>query len=790
MQQSDLADLKDILSSKVSFLHHASAEQAHDYVFVGTTDGYLHKFRIERELEQTTGTMKQKCTHEDQIVVKKGKKIDKIESDLSYDVIFVQCNGSLDMYCVSNFAHVNAVQPKDTTQFCLDRNNMHRLIVFAKKKLKCYMYTNTYVAAFPDVKEKVMPESNIPCLEWYGDNILMGTSRNYSILSLYNDSIDEVMQAENKKLYSVWIIGQDALLKMDNAGIFFNVQERVPSSRSTIAWSAPPSQICSCFPHVIGYIQDKNPRLEIFNIYDDANTNKLDQTETISPANATVLLSYGISKRCAYMVRNSILISWTPMGYDQQVQKMIHSGRYDEAFEMFEKMFEGDPNEKAVKLKEYREKAGFHALHAMEVEVAFSYLNSVATILEAKNLLGIFYPELKMKKGTSMKYFPMTIQDTYADKLSQQSMAMNQSFSQQPKDNQQFMIQAQAKVLLAKKQLPPILRQRRDHLLNIATASEQGALDELAIIDTYLMKLYLETSNKDELEKFLSLSHNFAVMDECIAMLKQNSMYFFMALLYKLHRQYEKSLDILVTMKMDPKVQIEAVSILQRVVDDGKEDLLWKHATWLLLLSPDYLIILKSAKLTAEKVLKYLQFTPDFGQAKERQDLLLLGYLKYLVSDLHSQEPLYHTELALKYTDMINQARAKKSTDSDSLAKLYISELFMHLSESFLYHAETVLQRLEHSALYECLCVLYSRLNQHEQVFKIMLFDIKRFKAAETHIATYQATKHEQLRSKGYPKAIESHYDDPETSDVIIMLLKLCFTTELYDIICIVTIFQ
>jgi hypothetical protein len=194
---------------------------------------------------------------------------------------------------------------------------------------------------------------------------------------------------------------------------------------------------------------------------------------------------------------------------------------------------------------------------------------------------------------------------------------------------------------------------------------------------------------------------------------------------------------------------------------DNKE-LVWQFAPWLLNISAESAVRIFTSNrrknpLPADDVLEFLAPYGNF---------LCQFYLEYLVNVENNPDEKYSTKLAMFYIDSVftlepnlmsaEKASLEGTTDAD---QSMLREKLVHLLEtSPHYNPHTVLARIMHSALFEELVCVYRKLEQYENLFKVLVWKLAAPGRAERICFDFkpeqppQPSSPEQQRGKNTPK--------------------------------------
>jgi len=698
----------------------------------------------------------------------KKKPIQDIQIDASdgYKVAFVLWDAAISMLKWDLSYFIMRVKDLAMNVTCMRRDfkeGSHRIACCVKKKLFVMYYVSDNCIK---LREHVLPES-VSHMEWYGRVLALGFKRQYCLIDVdagmpeggQSSGADAVNAGNpssggsastpststptpdapssniiytldlNKGSHPQMTLMQSELVIVSGKiGVFIHVDEErkgEPVSRPPIPWSATPIAIGSCFPYIV-VVQDG--QVEIFNIYDrtDMLTKSVDNVRFLSSDN---------DKMGLFLASADSVYLLSPIPFQKQVESLIQKVRCTEAFELFERTFEGPHEEKMMLLSQMSQDAGFNCLFAQKVDDAFHYF-AQASQFDVRELL---------------IYFPRLIPDDFIPQRPvQKPVDLGEKFflELQSKTQNNFKPMDRQKNKDLSEQLFTHACEKLMHFLEIRRRSDVLTKEQVAL-DTGLAKLYLQFDRIAQLETFLR-KHNNVNTVQIVDELRQVDEYL-VALLYRSKQQYKLALEILHHINNRKCLQ-EAIAVLKECSD---EQVVFRYAEWIMEVEPAMGIHIftttrRKVSLNAANVVRFLKRLqkdadedvdtlgkdgePTSGSvgsgassvgsiaqgrssAKPQTNVSLLRtYLEFIITEENNTEPQYHTQLALLYIDLLTTKSTPPEVKQGVRPKFHV-----HLTSSVYYDTEYILKRLMDTPLFEERIFVYHRLGMHVEVLNLYL---------------------------------------------------------------------
>ena len=235
-----------------------------------------------------------------------------------------------------------------------------------------------------------------------------------------------------------------------------------------------------------------------------------------------------------------------------------------------------------------------------------------------------------------------------------------------------------------------------------------------------LLKLYVDLE-APKLDEFCNLT-NHASLSDCEPYLISHKRYNALALLFKQRGQDVKALDMWSKLGSEDVFDNGRDGVKETVAYLSEHDnhaLVMQYSRWVLQKDPEEgLKIFTSAQRQTE-------IPPDdvLDHLRSYKDLLSQQYLEYLVHVSKTEVPKYHTQLAIRYLEIMLSS-STSSTDGQRVGVLS-SELLQtkhtllaFFEDSQYYDVSALLSRTAKTDMYEERVALFKKANQHYQVLR------------------------------------------------------------------------
>ncbi|PIK62386.1 hypothetical protein BSL78_00705 [Apostichopus japonicus] len=251
-------------------------------------------------------------------------------------------------------------------------------------------------------------------------------------------------------------------------------------------------------------------------------------------------------------------------------------------------------------------------------------------------------------------------------------------------------------------------------------------------VDTALLKLYAASDPK-KLNNFLTIE-NRCSLAESLEALGSQGCYHAQGILYKLHRDHEKAMNI--WMRIQDQELVDSsfpgldfiVEFLAKLSD---HELVWRYVEWCLQKDPELTVKIfterpedepPTERMRPDTIIDYLHAYPT----------AVIRYLEHLVFQKKLEKETYHTHLAVLYLSEVLKLRENPSTKAETL-NLARSKLRHMLQFSNLYRVQVILSKVKETDMYAECAVLYGKLEEHDRALRILVHKLQDYGAAENY---------------------------------------------------------
>ncbi|XP_030636772.1 transforming growth factor-beta receptor-associated protein 1 [Chanos chanos] len=245
------------------------------------------------------------------------------------------------------------------------------------------------------------------------------------------------------------------------------------------------------------------------------------------------------------------------------------------------------------------------------------------------------------------------------------------------------------------------------------------------IIDTALLKLYLEQEKSEELNLLVS-SPNDCALNICVPDLEFHKRFFTLGLLYQSKGQHVNAIQTWVNIVEDDCADKTQSDVYQHIVNTlallQHKDVIWQFADWVLQRDQEAGIQIFT-KHTDENM-----FAPEeVFSFLTKYPTALVCYLEFLIYELKSQEEKHHTLLATTYVAQILQ---KENNVNRQGIRNKLQQL---LWQSSLYNTREVHGQITSTALHMEKAILFGKTGQHKKALQTLVHEGKDQQATEDY---------------------------------------------------------
>lgn len=257
----------------------------------------------------------------------------------------------------------------------------------------------------------------------------------------------------------------------------------------------------------------------------------------------------------------------------------------------------------------------------------------------------------------------------------------------------------------------------QDKNLSGAKAFGRNPKTLLSIIDTTLLKCYLET-NDSFVASLIRLNN--CHLEESEKILKKAGKFNELIILYQTKGQHKRALTLLKTSSLFDNER--TIQYLQHLGAEHKK-LIFEFSDWVLQENPQEGLkifiedIQEVENLPRADVLDFL--------LKTHKDLVI-PYLEHIIEVWNEMKPLFHNILISQYKEKISELQTDPELEDNAQQKKFQLEELRKKLKTFLkssnkYAADKVLVDLPYTSLFEERAIVLGKLHKHEKVLAIYI---------------------------------------------------------------------
>ncbi|XP_058058938.1 vam6/Vps39-like protein [Anopheles bellator] len=737
-------------------------------LILGTRQGHLLMYSF--ELNSETNKLDLQLLQYDKNFSK--KPITQIDAIAEYKLMFSLTDGLLNVNDFSRHGFPlihSAVKTKGATVFGLDVKRSKsltsdiaivcRVCVAVKRKLQCYYWKQDHLLTFiNDIDLNDVPKT----VAWNNHFICVGYKTEYALYDISGDmprKIDLFPTSSSKSIEpcitliedSVFAVVKDELLitiytekyKLDEReGTNMSGSVKPPEVANAVAlgdkrtmnlkslnWSEPFQCLVWDDPYAIGLINDAI-EVRVFDNVDDKGT----LIQTLPHMQKARFLARG---KQGLLYAASVSHLWCIQAVDISKQR--------------EHLLQQENFQLALKLTNISdENAEFKATKINEIQTRHAY-NLFVRKLFRESMRE--FADLDTDPIDVIRLFP----DLLPDNGKQNKLLENMTSKPVPVLDEKELEHAILALIdyLAEKRW----RLQKQLKEGASEGSSKNFAALLAIIDTTLLKCYLQTSDS-MVASVLRMNHCY--LEESERVLKKHDKYVELIILYQTKGQHKRALQLLQTQAEVPGSPLfghdRTVQYLQQLGADHKQ-LVFEFAGWVLAKHPD-----DGLKIFIEEIpeVRNLPRAEVLDFLLKDHKPLVIRYLEHVVDVWHEEKALFHNILIQQYREKLLSLKNDTDSEYDNLKKkelaLVNEKLLNFLKTSKYCHAEKLLGEFPYTDLFEARAIILGRLGKHEKALAIFVQILGDFEKALAYCnSTYDA-------------------NNPQHSDVYVTLMKILLT--------------
>lgn len=569
----------------------------------------------------------------------------------------------------------------------------YKLCVATRRKLHLFKYVGQFL---PD-KQLVIPDTAI-ALAWSGHHICVGYKREYLLLHDDTGETKDIFPLDRQTpLIKLLPTTNELLLRLEKIGVIMGFD--IVASRPQVQWSYTPLAVGHSFPYVIALLKKT---IEVHNLYD---TSSCVQTVTLQGGKAIADDGHHV-----FVATSNRILALVPIPYEQQIKKLVQSRRVEDAIDLLHRQSDLRVEDLRTKISGIHIQAGFVYFNDLNFKQSMDHFNQCD--IDPREILAWFPVLLPSSCHYRPQYqYPREDLESFVGlKLREREIIETTTLSEQCR--------------LAKECVMCYLEGIREPA---DLESDPGSLQEA--IDTVLLKLYVDLG-ASKLDEFCNL-RNHASLSDCEPYLITHKRYNALALLFKQRGQDVKALDMWSKLGSEDVFDNGRDGVKETVSFLSGHDnhmLVMQYSRWVLQKDPEEgLKIFTSAQRQTE-------IPPDdvLDHLRSYKDLLSQQYLEYLVHVSKTEVGKYHTQLAIRYLEIMLSASSSTARLNNEL--LHTKQtLLKFLESSHYYDVSALLSRTAKTDMFEERVVLFKKADQHYQALRILVYNLDNTEAAESY---------------------------------------------------------
>ncbi|KFB35035.1 AGAP002498-PA-like protein [Anopheles sinensis] len=737
-------------------------------LILGTRQGHLLMYSFEMNSE--TNKLDLQLLQYDKNFSK--KPITQIDVIPEYKLMFSLTDGLLN---VNDFGRHgfplihSALRTKGATVFALDIKRSKsltsditivcRVCVAVKRKLQCYYWKQHQLLEFisdidlNDVPKTVAWNNNFICVGYKTEYVLYDisgdqprkidlfpTSSSKTIepcITLIEDSVFAVVKDEFLiTIYTEKYRADDregpnsmsgSVKPVEAIAAAANNEAKRTMNLKTLIWSEPFQSLVWDEPYAVGLINDAI-EVRVFDNVEDKGT-LIQSIPQLQKARFLVRGKQGL----LYAASVSHLWCIQAVDISKQREHLLKEENFQLALKLTN-ISDESPEFKATKINEIQTR------HAYNLFVKKHFRESMRE-----------FAQLNTDPLDVIRLFPDLLPDNGKNKLS------NYSDKAAPELDEKELENAILALIdyLADKRFPL----RKELKLNADGTTSKNVSALLAIIDTTLLKCYLQT-NDSLVASVLRMNHCY--LEESERVLKKHEKYVELIILYQTKGQHKRALQLLQSQADVPGSPLyghdRTIQYLQQLGSEFKQ-LIFEFSGWVLQKHPD-----DGLKVFIEEIpeVKNLPRAEVLDYLLKDHKTLVIRYLEHIINVWNEQKALFHNILIQQYREKLltfkNNTDAERSPQKKAERDIVNEKLLNFLRKSKYYHAEKVLGEFPYTDMFEERAIILGRLGKHEKALAIFVQILGDFEKGLAYCDdVYDA-------------------DDAQNCDVYVTLMKIILT--------------
>lgn len=547
------------------------------------------------------------------------------------------------------------------------------------------------------------------------------------ICLIYNEKYFGVVKDEYLITIATTDVAKDASMRPDGGASILDPKTK---SFPNIEWSEPPQMLVWDEPYLLGLVTDS---VEI-RVLDTSGLDKNNLIQVIPELQKARFLISGKSGQNGLIFAASTSCLWCIASIDiaTQRQSLLQDKKWFLALQLTAMSDESDEDK-----------------HSMTHEIQTLYAYDLFINKQFREAM-LEFSKLKTDPTNVINLFPDLLPSCEPTSVTR-SMSSSMTQSELMRDMPKLADKDLENGLIA---LGEYLVEIRHELQKVAATYNQEKLHSnaksfgrnpktlLSIIDTTLLKVYLET-NDSFVPSLIRLNN--CHLEESEKILRSYKKFGELIILFQVKGQHKRALTLL---KTSNQFNYErTINYLQQLGADHKK-LIFEFADWVIQEHPQ-----DGLKIFTEDIqeVENLPRADVLDFLLKNHKSLVISYLEHIIDVWYEVKPLFHNILITQYKDKVFELQADPDLQQVHQKQLLLQEtrdkLINFLKSSNKYAADKVLVDFPYTDLFEERAIVLGKLGKHEKVLAIyiqILGDVdKAIAYCDEVFTTSSASQHE-----------------------------------------------
>lgn len=642
-------------------------------------------------------------------------------------------------------------QTKGATAFDLDLKHhvtltgdavvMVRLVVAVKRKLQLYYWKSR---KFHQLRDDLSLPDVPRALTWCQEAIAVAFKHDYWLVMLTGEQKELFATGRSQEpLITQMEGGEQLALAHDKETIFVDAKGNATCSY-TLKWEEQPLALAYHKPYLVA-ILPKNIEIKI------AEPQATVQLVTLEKPRLVCVGTSTKTKSQVYIASISHVWCLHALPVNQQIPQLLADKQFDLALRLVD-VWEEAQDAKTQMQKHIQHLQAIHLFCSKEYSQAMKIFLTLNTDLPF--VIGM-YPDMVPEEYQSRLQYPYPIPALSGAELEKALQALVH-----------FLLEIRHKLSGNESEAGTAAgggKTETDNKYSTAASGVKSRNEKLQIIDTTLLKCYLQT-NDSLVQPLLRMRDSYVSVMEGERVLRHAHKYPELVLLLQTRGQHQRALQLLLRHAKKPESPLfghhHTVSYLQHL-GPQHVDLVFEYGGWVLKSHPDDGLKIFIGDKTTSGEVEQLPRPKVLNFLKKTEKSLVVPYLEHVIEEWKDCTPLLHNELIHQYREVVTApvpvCDPTTLEEEKNKRKMIRDKLLNFLNQSEHYTAATLLVHFPYDSLHEERAVLLGCLGQHHQALAIYIHTL-----GDTDAALNYCRKHYSSSGSG--------------SEVYLTLLKLLVT--------------